>query len=553
VATEDEARDVELQRRLEILRDQFKSGKIKISKDVDIKSSLLAIRYGSDGKVDLGTVDAKVRALALAVAAMHDREELKKDIPLREIQETYFTYIERNFGQYHKVMLDRGLTPQDAGIALSRRAENVKTITAIIPDFVSTICEFWEHAEESAWTHLEDMQCLKGVFGGDLFPTHDENLASKCGIYTDTLIIPDPFVRSRELFERWPDEKKAYYLIKHSMSLLNYKQLALAEVEPPIVVVLPDPTKRSEREQQFMLELGKRDSLGHAGAMFGRAFDSFEALLEYLNSLDTSDKVLQSIRKPELLLFDAAWERSPKSQLENVLKGDAAELLPGAHPGQVVASQILGRMAQANDLLLRSRRFRGVPIIDAPTSWQYFVWKLAQDAAQMQSSEGEDVHVLRGLQHAVESEMQWLGRIPPSALIELRKEGALAEIRELIGRGVRDLAQANPQNFHRSADQVVANLQDGFADHQRKLEQLRNKKWRFAGVDIGSWLAVGTLEVSAAATGTPLFGISALVANQVLDVPKLKDIPSNLMRLVEEDRKTRCSPVGLLFQYRDRT
>lgn len=551
MTTEDPAYAEELRRRLEILRDHFKNGKIRISKDIDIEGSLLAVRYGTDGKIDLNTVDSKVRALALAVTAMHDREGMKKDIPLREIQETYFTYIERNFKKYYETMKERGLTPHDAGMALSRRAETIKEIVSFIPEFVGVIAEFWSHADEPAWAHLEDMQCLKGVFGGDLFPSYKENLASKCGIYADTIIIPDPFIRSKELFERWSDKDKAYYFIKHAMSVLEYKQLALADVDPPIVAILPDPAKRSSDEQRFLVELGKSDAIEHARILFGRSFGSFEELFEFARSLDTPEKVLKELKQPNMLLFDTAWERDPEKQLINAINGDTAELLRTTHPGVIVASQMMGRMAQSNEILLRSRRFRGVPVIDAPTSWQYFVWKLRYDAVRKEVEGLHDLHMVKGLQHVAENEMRWLGRIPPKALIEIRKEGALEEIRKILGQGVTELAEANPDNFFRSADQIITNIQNGFDEHQKRLNDLAKKKWRFAGVDLGTWLAVGTLEVAAAATGMPIYGLSAIAANQVVDAPKLKDIPASLRKLIEEDQHVKKSPVGLLFKYRD--
>jgi hypothetical protein len=336
---DDPAYAEELRRRLEILRDHFKAGKILLPKDIDIEESLLAVRSGSDGKVDLNTVDSTVRTLALAATAMHDREEMKKSIPLREIEESYFTYIERNFGRFYEVMKARGLTPHEAGIALSQDAEEIKGVLSFIPEFLGVIDEFWKCAEEPAWAHLEDMQALKTVFGGDLFPSYKDNLASKCGIYADTIIIPDPFLRSKDLFERWSDEEKVYYFIKHAMNVLAYKELAIADLEPPIVVILPDPAKRSIDENNFMLELGKTDAIEHARVLFGRKFASFEEFLDFAQSLDTPEKLLKELKQPDRLLFDTAWRRDAALQLNNAINGQAGKLLRTRHAGEIVATQ----------------------------------------------------------------------------------------------------------------------------------------------------------------------------------------------------------------------
>ncbi len=538
----------ELQRRIFILRDAFRDGKIAISPDIDIKDSILSIKTLPNGDVDLSTLDAKARALALAVTAMHDREEMKNDIPLNDIQETYFTYIETNFGEHYRLMKERNLDADDVGQIASRKQSIIDEILPVIPEFVALIKEFWDLAGEPAWAHIEDMRCLKGVYGGSLFPSYAENLASKCGLYTDTLVIPDPFIRTVELMDRWPDDEKVYYFMKHAVQLLEYKDLATADVDIPIVVILPDPTKR-EQEQHFIASLGKKDALIHAGHLFNRDFESFEHLMDFCSSLDTVEKVLSELNDPDRLLFDLDWEKGAESQLITMLKSSNCKLIGTDHPGIVAGVSGMGRMTQANDTLIKSRRFGGVPIIDAPTSWQYFNWKLEYDAGQFDPQHYEQLHITKGLQNLAKNEMTWIGRIPPEALIEIRKDGALDEIRELLGAGISELIRVRPENFFRSTDQVMDNIQSAFSEHEKKLRALSSKKWKFASADIGSWLAIGTLEVAAAATGTPLFGLAALAANQFVDVPKIKELPGKYKQIIEEDQKVNRSPVGLLFSY----
>jgi len=53
-----------LRRRLKILQEQFKAGKVKLAEGLDVEKSLLAVRTGPDGEVDLDTVDGLVRSMA---------------------------------------------------------------------------------------------------------------------------------------------------------------------------------------------------------------------------------------------------------------------------------------------------------------------------------------------------------------------------------------------------------------------------------------------------------------------------------------------------------
>jgi len=479
---------------------------------------------------------------------MHDREELKKEASLSEIQNMYFKFIEDNFGQFYEMMLKQNLTPHDAGRALTQNQKTIDGITENLDEFLNVIDQFWEGVSEIAHIHVEDMHGnLKGIFGGDLFPSHDENIASKCGIYTDTIVLPDPFLRSKHIFANYPKKDQAHYLIKHAMNILQYKDLACADVEIPIVVILPDQAALQEEEREFFYSLGKQDSLVHAGKLFNRNFESFEELIDFAQELDTIERAVAEISDKSRVLFDTEWTGDIASQLNQALESDHYKPFVDS-PGMLLASQSLGRMSVSNELLVKSRRLNGTPIIDAPTSWRYLVWKMEYDAERAENElQSENLHVVKGLSDLANGEMQWLGNIPPESLIEIRKEGAMDEIRNILGKGVNELIETNPSNFHRSRDQIFENINNAFSQHQKNIDELTAKKWKFAGKDIGSWLVVGSLEVTAAITGIPVWGMATIAADQVLDVPKLKDIPQSIRDLSDENNKLKKSPVGMLF------
>jgi hypothetical protein len=98
-----------LQRRLQILKEQFEVEKTKTAGSLRVVESLKNVKYAPDGSIDLSTVDRLVRSMALAVEYMHDREEMKKALPLAEIQNAHFTFLENNSGHFYKVMVKRGL------------------------------------------------------------------------------------------------------------------------------------------------------------------------------------------------------------------------------------------------------------------------------------------------------------------------------------------------------------------------------------------------------------------------------------------------------------
>jgi hypothetical protein len=549
----EKAYEERLRRRLDVLLEQFAAGKITIAPGLKVIDSLKAVMRGPDGVIDLDTVDGLVRSMAMLVTEEHDRDVLKKKFPLSQLQLSYFSLIEKNFGEYFDEMLKAGVTPHEVATAISNEQSVIGTLVGQLDGFLDVIEEFWEQTADIVFGHVDDMQeTTKGIFGGDLFPSLGDNIVSKCGLYIDTIVLPDPFLRSRMVFRTYPDKEKVYYLIRHGLSLMHFKSLACADVDPPIVVVLPETQSLDEAEKKFTLELGKSDALIHTAKLFGREFSSFEEMIEFCESLDNVTDAAAAVVDNSRVLFDTEWQGSVSDQIERALADENYKLI-GGHPGRLLAQQSVSRMGVSNELLIKSQRLKGNPIIEVPTSWQYLVWKMDYDAEKAEVETGkEGLHVTRGLQSLAEEEMQWLGNIPPEALIEMREQGAMDKIRDTLSKGIEELVRANPTNYHRSRDQVFDNIHEAFDCHRENIKDLQAKGMKFAGQDLGSWLVTGSLAVSAVATGAVVWGLAAIAANQLLDAPKLKDIPRKIKKLADENRKLNRSPVGLLFNVRNK-
>ena len=552
-----EERQVRLRERLAVLRDELQAGRVMFAPHLadNMTKSLEAVRYGPDGEIDLDTVDGRVRAMALAVSTMRERSDIKRQVSLAEIQREYFDWLNDNFGHIFERTSRIGLNPEQAGRAAAADATFVAEMDSVIPRFMEVLSEFWTNLGETAHVHLEDAQQLKAVFGGDLFPSAYQNIASTCGLYVDTIVLPDPFLRSANLFNLWPPERRVHYFVKHALNILSYRELAVADVDPPIVVVTPDRSSIDVDEPDLIAAVSQADTVTHAGVLFGRSFRNLDEATDFADSLRDVDAVVRALARPDRLLFDLEWQGSAQDQIARALAEQSElRMLVGDRPGRVALAQAVGRMGQANDLLLRTQRLGGVPLIDAPTSWRYLQWKLEYDATRFSDggSRISDLHIVRALQAGVSSgRVSWLGRVPSAALIELRRQQAVREIRQILGDGVAGLAAARPEDFAQTAELVVANLDKMMADHEQQIRRVTDALLRFGFKDVGSWLVVGGVEVAAAATGMPLYGLAVLAGNQLLDVPKLKDFPAKIRALIEQHRDVRRSPVGLFFKSRE--
>ncbi len=545
--SEEKEYEERLQRRLLILKDELEAGNIKFNSGLGIGDSLKKVRMLPDGTIDLNTVDASIRSLALATEHFHERKENKKLISLEEIQKIYFDHIENNFKFFHQQMKGANASIETIARFCSENDHFTKDIFSNFLEFLDNIYEFWGNIDLPAWCHAEDMDCLKAVYGGSFFPENDQNIASVLGVYTDTIILPDPFIRMRDYFRICSDSQKVYYIIKQALALLQYKELATAELDNPIVLVLPDYSK-DEDDKEFINQLGINDVLIHAKYIFGKDFGSIDELIEFSTSLDDVHKLKNAIKDFSRLEFVSDTTVNPEEILQNYLKQDHIKESGITSLGLAIVASGQGRMAQANDLIYKSRKFNGIPIMDAAESWRFFNYKLEYDAYRADPENLKHLHISKGLQELNDGKMSWLGNVPPDALIEIRKDGALDEIRSILGEGINELISADPSNFTGSTDKIFYNIQGAFKDHQKKLDVLKRKKWKFAGLDIGSLIVMGSMEIAGAITGNPWLCVAPVVLDQFIDSPKIKELPAKYRQLAEEDAVNKRSPVGLLFE-----
>ena len=555
----DEEKEYEerVKRRVLILKQQIEKGKIKVSEHLrdEFEKSLLRIRLDENGEPDLESVDGRIRSMALMAEHMDHREKMKSAISLRQIQEAYFKRIDGNFSHFYKIMIEKNATPHQVAEVIAYGKNDITHLDEPIELILKDLEDFWGLAAESGYLHLEDeYDSIKAVFGGDLFPANNENIASKCGIYTDTIILPCPFIRSRHMFKVWDKNQRVYFLLKHALNILQYQELALVELDKPIVVILPDKEMMDEFAFEEIQKLGEKDALYHAKKVFGREFKSIVELLEFGENLDTIEKVTKEIKDPKRVLFDTDFKEPLEIQIKNQMEGESMRAMQTNHPGIIVSMMGLGRMGVCNELLTKAAKVGGIPLIDAPTSWEYFKWKLEYDSERtFPEMDYSKMHIVKGLNGLDSGKLQWIGKIPPKALIELRKEGAINEIRSILSKGIDELVLANELDFTSTSHKVFNNLNIAFNQHQENINTLKAKKWKIAGKDLGSWLVMGSVEIASACIGTPLYGLSTVVLNQVLDAPKLKDLPKTIEEIKETERekeKIKKSPIGLMFNYR---
>lgn len=553
--TEAEVQD--LTDRVFLLKEQLEAGKMRFANQEladGFRRSYEAIRLRSDGKVDPSSLDGRIRAMTLAVIAMKQRDDAKKALSLARIQEEYFKFLFREFGWLYDQMKKAKATPADAAEVVSRQDNVMQNLAEALPEMVDAVREFWLSVSETAGYHLQDSQQLKAVFAGDIFPAHWENAVSTAGLYVDTIILPCPITRLGPILKAAPSAHLIKVFIKHALTAMTYRDIALADVDPPIAMIVPNTDDADDNDRSGLIVRATPAICAHARYLFNRAFESIEELQEFCLRLETIDQVMKVLKSPERLIFSADWGTDPRQQLEMALKENASLLgMNEPNVGYHVFTSAIGRMPQALGAQEAAQHFRGSPFINAETSWLHYTWLLEYQGGLRDDdlTTRHSMHVVRALAAETHNNLEWLGNVPPETVIEIRRRGLADELRELLAEGVSNLIDINPDNYFRTADQIVDNLDTAFRRHQAALREARNKKLKLYGIDVAACTATGAVAVAAALTGNVALGaISGALG--VVGLPNLKDIKTKFKQIAAEEKARRESPTGILFRHVNR-
>lgn len=548
--SEEEIQD--LTDRVFLLRDRLAAGKIHVAAHLieGFKSSVSAIRLRPDGLVDPTTVDGRVRASTLAIRAFAYRDEAKQSVSLHKIQSMYFDFLFKEFGFLYEPMVKANASPAAAAAVAARDDKLVEGIFAVLPDMAEGLAEFWLSVSDPAAFHLQDGQQLKATFSGDLFPAHWENVISTAGLYIDTIVLPCPVMRIAPLVQALPSKKVVELLIKHVLTAMTYREFAVADVEPPMVIISPNPKDLNVEDRNDLAEQSRGLSCSHAGYLFGRDFESTDHLGEFCSHLVSIDQVVAELKGKDRLVFDTKWGRDPCDQLRMAMSDNSLAGLDPAVAGNHVFFACLGRMPQALATQQCAMHYGGTPFIGVETSWRYFNWMLeyqGQDSPNTRADR-ETMHIVRALGAEADNNLQWLGNVPPETVLQIRKAGLADELRSILGEGIAELISVRPDNYYRTADQVVDNLDRAFRKHQASLNEARLKKLKLYGIDVASCIAVGAIGVAAAFTGNVALAAAGSVLG-VAGLPNLKDIKTKYSELKTQELLRNSAPTGMLFKH----
>lgn len=463
---------------------------------------------------------------------------------LLDIQHAYFALLERYFAQPFAEMRRFRVSPYEIAQQIANQEKTVRAFVSDAEDMAAEFRQFWHAVHTPLESHLAALQGLKAVFGGDIAPSYTTNIARSAGLYIDTILLPDPLLRVGEFFHTMNPHAAVFYTVKHALNILNYKSLALTELTPPLLVMIPDYALEDTTTHQMLLTSSYADLLFHCSKLFGQDFSTQEELSTFLKSTSGWEDFASRLVEPTRLLMDAESSASPSEQLHQFRSEQERNFGPQLLESwdQAVSMAFLGRMLSTNKSILNSSHYHGTPLIDAPTSWQYLLWKYEYDSARGREprQDAKEMVVTKVLQ-----DITLLTDLPEKTLLDLRRRGAVSELRALLSQNIHDIDTSSPSLLPEVTQQVSANLEEAFTKHKQELDKHTRSK-TFFGLEVGSFVATGSVAITATSMGSVPLAILA-TALGLIGIPSAKDLWGKGKDLLATNQELKRSPAGILF------
>ncbi|AQT69892.1 hypothetical protein STSP2_03092 [Anaerohalosphaera lusitana] len=529
-----------------VFETELASGAVEKNIDPMVIDSLAEVGYDENGLILPDTVNPALVATAeLVRAEVIEREAAR--MPLIDVQKKYVEFLEYYFSKPYGDMKTHELTPHQMAKIMAKDKDYVEAWKSAAPEMFEYLKELWSTANVVTASHLRRMPTLKAVYGGNVFPHPESNLVSNVGLYADTIVLPDPIFSSLGMHAMLQPEHSTYILAKNALAAMSYKEWAIADVDVPILVFVPSYFYLSDQLPKIIEVFSQSDLQNHLGKVFDYRFNSFKDIEEYFEHAPDVEALASSVKNKERFVFDIEENPLPLDQIGIILDDFEKKLTIPFEPlpsKMRLLKSLQGRFMQANNVLAHCDLYGGIPIIDAPTSWQYFLWKLECSASQL-SMGAEDTLVTHVLHEDLRN-IPCFSKVPAQGIIELRRSNKLQGMREVFRRGIMEISSVDCDAVEDVTKKVSQNLRDALQEYETHVQELPKEIMSVSGQAVALAGSVG-LGIAAASTGSiPLAIIAALSGSS--GVSSAKDIMKKLNEIRGSRKRLKSNPVGIFWK-----
>lgn len=532
---------------LAILETEVAAGTLRQSIDPMILDRLASVQRDSHGIVKIETVDPLLIAQAqLVVDDLLEREALS--VPLRDIQIDFVELLSGFFSDPYTLMTQHDASPHEIAQSIADSPESVERLSKIAPTILEAIRDYWSNAGIVTSAHLRNMTTLKAVYGGNVFPHENSDLISNVGLYADTLVVPDPMLGALSMHSMLKPSRLAYQLVKNGLTAMKYRELAIADLDVPLVVFAPNYFFLSDELPRFSMRMSEDDVCKHMQMVFNYDFASIDDVHKFFANAPSENALAQSVVDHDRFTLDVDELPLPLDQIA-ASKEMLNKFKDGLFPSDARRSlpfEFLGRFMQVNAALAHCDLYRGIPLIDAPTPWQFLLWKHEYAGAVATNGAYSRDTIIQHALHTELRDVTIFKNITPEGVVKLRREGLLEDLREVIRLGISEIVDADEGAVLKVAKRVAANLRAELGRYESEVKALTRDVGLAAA---GATLTLGTagLSIAAAVTGNIPLVVAGTLAG-TLGTPGIRELVTRGREFLKRHRTLRRSPVGLFWR-----
>lgn len=471
---------------------------------------------------------------------------------MSKVTERYFSILKDYFGDLLDWTSRKGYS----------ESESVRAIMELYnPSLMKTLMEsLHQELVNLDWVAQENaiagLGGLKTAYLGYAYmwkksPTVTFDFLKKTGLYSDTIIINDPILTELITWQkRGSGGVLSFYIVAQwVLSLLAIEDLFSSELNPPICILAPPEVFSLERRNL----LGATDCFveenllpAYASDLFGKSFASSEKLWDFLSRIKDFNEFISLVKKPQMLI-DTDGGLVSENDFLSIRKYYSDKY--NAHFSLPVSFWLLlrGRYGMvAHDLILNGNVTSDF-VTDFKGMWRGLLWLIEKDN-ELTSEHLEmkriskDMLIVNALQ---EEELKWLGNVPLNKVKEMRQRGELQELRDILGKNVKVIANVSDEEFVEVGRQVKYNLEETFKRHDSEVKTLNERYRRRYNFDVTSIVVSGNLGIISALY--PPLALAAGIASAIFGSGSVIKTVDDYISKREQLEALRKKPVAMLF------
>ena len=476
---------------------------------------------------------------------------------IRSIQEEYFALLDKHFGDELNILRH---VPYEDIVLLGEKALEVARRAPLVTlegqEMPSTtykaimlsrdINSFWRQYQKELYEAINVIPHLV-LHAKSSFATLLDEVKSTA-LYLDTIVADDWLYSMREVVE---DRERPHQgdlgvsILTEYVRLQSMRQLFLADVVPPILIICPSPHYAERGLRKVSEGISKWLTVQYAGQLFGRGFKDIEDVIEFTSQIRNDSQLARSIADPTLI-----WEEGASLEAKLKLKLYAAEGaihhsgLPAELAALSPASALIVHEYAGFDVIAQQEvddEILGLEPRVSPYHWDGYVWTLGQ------SAKGQKVREETAVAHVLEQpNFSWLGNVPITKLIEMRTRGSMEEIRSIIRRTSNRLKYASISEFAALSQEVNVTIVAALKDHEKNLKSLIKKEKLGLALDATVLTVVGGLSIASIAT--PWLGIPATMIGLGPGLGSVRDVVKRLKAIGNIRSEQSRRPIGVLWE-----